>query len=329
MRMAIIVLPSFNMAATMAFIDPFRATNYLSGRQHFLWDVVSAEGGEVMASNSLAITTSPLASLKGAEIDLAIVSSSWSPERHCTPALRHMLRGWAQGGVTLGALDTGAFLLAEAGLMHQRRATCHYEHIDALAELYPDIDVREDMIVIDERIMTCCGGSAAVDLALHIICQLHGATMANEAAHYLFHQSLRPCDTRQSPDIREPLGSAVPPIVRRAIRLMEGHLEETIRIPDLCTQLGVSQRSLDRLFGDIVGKSPAAYYRDIRLDRARGLVTQTSLSLFEIGIASGFSNQSHFSRAYRLRFGVSPRQDRLEGRIPFEFRAWPMHRHSA
>lgn len=73
-------------------------------------------------------------------------------------------------------------------------------------------------------------------------------------------------------------------------------------------------------------KTPALYYRDIRLDRARGLVTQTDLSLAQVAVASGFSSQVHFSRAYRERFGLTPRNDRIEGRVPFEYRAWPMHR---
>ena len=88
----------------------------------------------------------------------------------------------------------------------------------------------------------------------------------------------------------------------------------------------ISHRQLDRLFRRYVKKAPAAYYRDIRLDRARGLVTQTEMALSQVALASGFASQVHFSRAYRARFGLPPRQDRIEGRVPFEFRAWPMHR---
>ena len=87
----------------------------------------------------------------------------------------------------------------------------------------------------------------------------------------------------------------------------------------------VSHRQLNRLFAEFIQKSPSVYYRDIRLDRARGLVTQTGMAMSEIAIASGFASQVHFSRAYKQRFGLSPIKDRIEGRIPFEFRAWPMH----
>ena len=106
---------------------------------------------------------------------------------------------------------------------------------------------------------------------------------------------------------------------------MEQHLENAVPIATLAARTGLSHRQLDRLFRRYVGKSPVAYYRDIRLDRARSLVTQTDMPMSEISMASGFASQVHFSRAYRQRFGLAPRTDRVEGRIPFEFRAWPMH----
>lgn len=107
---------------------------------------------------------------------------------------------------------------------------------------------------------------------------------------------------------------------------MEDNLEMPLPIAGLCREIGVSRRQLDRLFARHVGKTPALYYRDIRLDRARGLVTQTFLPMSEIACASAFASQVHFSRAYAGRFGLPPSRDRVEGRIPFEFRARPMHR---
>ncbi|MDF3933664.1 GlxA family transcriptional regulator [Pseudomonas citronellolis] len=320
----VVVFPHYNLAATSAFIDPFRAANYLGGHTHFHWEVVSLPGGAVVASNAMATETKALGEVPGVP-DLVMLSSSWNPETLHSPALGAALRKWARSGVTLGALDTGVYLLAEAGLLDGKRATGHYEHIDSLKELYPAVDIREDMLVMDGKRITCCGGAASTDCALHIIRSLHGDTLANETARYLFHERLRPLGTQQNPEAPQPLGNTVPDLVKQAIRLMEQNLEEALPIPTLCERIGISQRQLDRLFNQIVQKSPALYYRDIRLDRARCLVTQTDMSLMEIAVASGFPNQSHFSRIYRERFGLTPRRDRLDGRIPFEFRAWPMH----
>ena len=325
-KLLIIVTPNFNLAATMGFLDPFRASNYLDGSILFRWDLASASGGDVVASNGISVRTRALRDVRAQPQDIVIVSSSWAPESYNSAPLHSALLRWARAGVTLGAIDTGAFILAEAGLLKGKRATTHYEHIDSLKELYVDTETSEDLFVYDGNRITCAGGAAATDFALHAIRSMHGDSLANAAARYLFHQALRPQGTSQNPSSVEPLGSTAPSVLKRAIKLMEDNLEDALPIPQICKRVRLSQRQLDRLFAQFVRKSPVLYYRDIRLDRARGLVTQTDMRLSEVAVASGFSSQAHFSRAYRERFGLAPRTDRVEGRVPFEFRAWPMHR---
>lgn len=319
----IVVAPHFNMMATMGFIDPFRAANYLEGRARFRWQVCSEHGGSCLASNGVEVGTEPLPQDR---FDMIVVSSSWTPERHSTPTLHSALRLWSRQGATLAALDTGAFILAEAGLLTGKRATVHYEHIDAFGETHPECEVSEELFVFDGNRLTCSGGSASVDFALNILRGLEGDAAANDAARYLLHQSVRPVASPQNAAPVEPLGNTAPGSVRRAIAIMEKNLETPLPIAEVCRQARISHRQLDRLFRDYVKKTPQLYYRDIRLDRARGLVTQTEMPLSEVAVASGFANQVHFSRAYKTRFGLPPLKDRIEGRVPFEFRAWPMHR---
>jgi AraC family carnitine catabolism transcriptional activator len=185
--------------------------------------------------------------------------------------------------------------------------------------------------------LTCCGGSAATDFALQIVREQgmeqgveQGAdSIANSAARYLFHHQVRGPEASQNPPRSEPFGQTTPAVLRRAIQLMEEHLENPLTIPQVCQHLQISQRQLSRLFAEYVNKSPVLYYRDIRLDRARCLVTQTDMKLADIAVASGFVSQAHFSRIYSERFGLAPSRDRIEGRVPFEFRAWPMHNPAA
>ncbi|MEM8704502.1 MAG: GlxA family transcriptional regulator [Pseudomonadota bacterium] len=324
-RIVILVTPHFNVSATTSFIDPFRVANYLTGTASFSWTVVSDRGGPVSSSSGLSIDTKAVSDLGAVKPDLVLVSTSWTPERHYTDLVLGPLKKWARGGATVGGLDTGAFVIAKAGLLAGKAATVHYEHMDALIEVAPDTTVCEDLYVIDDRIFTCCGGSASTDLALYFLRTHSGVSLANAASRYLFHHHVRGEGHSQNPKRIEPMGYATPGTVRRAIDLMEQHLEDPLSIPDICDQLGVSQRQLSRLFKHYVRRSPVEYYRDIRLDRARGLVTQTEMKLSEIAAASGFNSQVHFSRSYKTRFGLSPGSDRIEGRVPFEFRAWPMH----
>jgi AraC family carnitine catabolism transcriptional activator len=320
----VLVSPHFNVSATTSFIDPFRVANYLSGSVRFFWTYVSEAGGHIESSSGLVVDTVPLAEVVRDKPWLVLVSTSWTPERHGTRQFKAALHNWDAGGALVGGLDTGAIVLARAGLLRGKTATVHYEHIDAFAEIAPDTTVSENMFVTDGRIFTCCGGSAATDLGLRFVHSVAGENIANASARYLFHHDVRGEGQSQNPKDVEPLGFVTSGVVRDAIDLMEAHLEATLSIPAISQRLGVSQRQLGRLFRQYVQKSPVEYYRDIRLDRARGLVTQTELKFSEIAEASGFNGQAHFSRAYRNRFGLTPTADRIEGRVPFEFRAWPM-----
>ncbi|NRB03841.1 MAG: GlxA family transcriptional regulator [Rhodobacteraceae bacterium] len=320
------VTPHFNVSATTSFIDPFRVANYLSGKTRFSWTLVSENGGEIEASNGMRVGTAPLKDVNERNPWLILVSSSWTPERFASRELGASLQKWQRSGAIIGGLDTGGILLAKSGLLKGKTATVHYEHIDAFIEMAPDTTVSENMFVQDERIFTCCGGTASTDAGLRLVHAVAGESVANATARYLFHHEVRGEGRSQNPKIVEPMGYVTSGVVRAAIDMMEAHLETTLSIPQIAERLGVSQRQLSRLFDQYVFKSPVAYYRDIRLDRARGLVTQTELKFSEIAAASGFNSQVHFSRAYSQRFGLTPSADRIEGRVPFEFRAWPMYK---
>ncbi|WP_029061419.1 GlxA family transcriptional regulator [Labrenzia sp. DG1229] len=320
----VLVSPHFNVSATTSFVDPFRVANYLSGSTRFTWTYVSDAGGQVESSSGLVVETAALDDIIKKKPWLVLVSTSWTPERHGTPQFKLALLNWKASGAILGGLDTGAIVLANAGLLKGKTATVHYEHIDAFAEVAPDTTVSENMFVTDGKVFTCCGGTAATDLGLRLVHSVVGESIANASARYLFHHQVRGEDQSQNPKTVEPLGYVTSGLVRDAIDLMEAHLETVLSIPAISERLQVSQRQLSRLFQQYVHKSPVEYYRDIRLDRARGLVTQTELKFSEIAQASGFNGQVHFSRAYRQRFGLTPTADRVEGRVPFEFRAWPM-----
>lgn len=203
-ELRIAVTPFFNLAATMSFIDPFRAANYLEGTTRFRWQLVSEAGGMVTASNGVEVNTARFSEAGMNKADMLFVSSSWEPERHVSAALRANLRNAAKRQAILGGLDTGAFVLAYAGLLENYTATVHYEHIDAFQELFPKTGISEALWVIDRRRVTCSGGAASLDLALHLIQQSHGSALANAAARYVFAPRYAPtghCSTPRIPSL--------------------------------------------------------------------------------------------------------------------------------
>ena len=322
---AMLLLPGFNAMAAHAFIDPFRAANYLRGDTMYTWPLLSPEGGDVIASNGFCAGRTTSFAVADAVPDFLVVNASWAPERFRSPALQNWLRRLARGGAVMCGIDTGAFVLAHAGLLSGYRAAVHYEHIASFRELFPDSPMDESLFVMDRDRLTCCGGSAATDMALEVVRLQQGIDMANSAGRYIFHERLRSGEEGQLPTTREPVGYSVPDRLRDAIILMERNLEQPLKITELVAQLGLSQRQLERLFRTYTGVSPVRYYVDVRLDRARGLVTQTELPIVDVAAACGFGSAVQFTRTYKHRFGLVPSKDRVESRVPFQFRSFPSH----
>ena len=320
-----LLLPGFNNLAANAFIDPFRAANYLHGNALYRWDWVGLDEKSVTASNGLRTEVAAGFRNHTGNYDYVVVNSSWAPELFNNANLRDWLTEHSLAGSFTIGVDTGSFLLGYAGLLDGYRVTVHYEHIAAFSELFPESEVSESLYTLDRGRLSCCGGLAATDLALEIIRSSLGIDLANAAARYIFHERLRSQVETQLSRTIEPVGYGIPNKLREAIALMERNLEEPLSMVEVSQLTGISQRQLERMFKAYTGISPLRYYIGVRLDRARGLLTQTEMSIVEIATACGFNSSESFSRAYRRRYELSPTMDRSEGRVPFHFRSYPSH----
>ncbi len=324
-RIGMLLLPGFNSFAAQAFIDPFRAANYLRGDKIYSWTFLSPRGGPVVASSGIEIGNTRALTEAAAEFEMVVVNASWTPEAFQDRQLQSWLKFASRQGMMLGGLDTGAFVLAYAGLLERHSAVVHYEHSAAFAELFPALRTEETLYSIDRRRFSCCGGVAAIDLALELIQRQNGIELANAAARYIFHQRLRDAGETQIPRRLQPVGYQVPDKLREAILLMERNIEEPLTQDELAAYLDLSVRQVQRIFKQYIGVTPVRYYLNVRLDRARGLVTQTEMPIMDISALCGFARPEQFSRAYSLRFDITPMRDRIEGRIPFQFRNFTEH----
>ncbi|MEJ0045090.1 MAG: GlxA family transcriptional regulator [Rhodospirillales bacterium] len=302
------LVPKFSMMAFVSALEPLRVANRLAQRQLYRWEILSQDGGPVAASNNLSLLADR-APGDGARYDKLVVAASFEPEAGYDRAVAQWLKRLDHAGVALGSIDTGSFLLAWAGLLDGYRATTHWESLDSFSEQFPKVDVGSGLFIIDRSRFTCAGGTAALDMMLHLIRLRHGQQLAGAVSDQFIHAKIRDPQERQrmDPEAREGISRHG---FARAIELMETHLEEVLAIDTLCQAAGVSRRQLERLFQRHFRLSPQRYYLDLRLQRARALLQYTDMSVLEISVACGFGAAAHFSRAYRAWAGRPPTAER-------------------
>jgi len=285
-------------------IEPLRAANTLSRRRLYHWRFLGIDGAPVLSSSGLPVTPEGTLS-RAAGGDLLFVMPSYGFRAHAGPATLRALRAASRRFKVLAGLDTGAWLLAAAGLLDGRQATIHWDERGALAEAFPEVDVRAERFVIDGNRMTCGGVTTAFDLVLALIHGHHGSMLALEVAS-LFMPGM--------PAIAADLPPTAARQVQAAVALMRAHLETPLPIPALATRLGLGQKALGRLFHAELGRTPQAVYRTLRLREARRLAEHSRHGIAEIATRCGYADAAAMTRAFRAEFGTTPSADRAAAR---------------
>ncbi len=303
-----LLLPEFSMIAFTASIEPLRAANRIKREDLYHWKTISHDGKAVMASNGVTITPD-IGLDDNSSCDVIFVCSGVKPHRNLPNNLNGKLRSLVRKGMSLGSVCTGSVALAEAGLLNGYRCTIHWENIEGFAERYPDLDITATLFEVDRNRYTCSGGTAPLDMMIHSIRLDHGETLALNVAEQMLMSFVREPEADQRMAIEHRTGIRHPKLLS-AIAYMEAHVENPIALTELCHEVGLSLRQLERLFKSKINTTPARYYLELRLRRARQLLRQTPMSVMEIAIATGFSSASHFTQSYRKSMGYPPSEER-------------------
>jgi transcriptional regulator GlxA family with amidase domain len=303
------------MIAFTGAIEALRLANRTSGQALYQWSLFSVDGRPVKASNGIALH--PDGDLEAANrFDTVAVCSGTDVQRFQDRALVSWLRRMARQGADIGALCTGSYILARAGLLDGYRCTIHWENLAGFFEDFPDIEVSSELFEIDRNRFTCSGGTAAIDLMLNVIARQHGHELAAGVADQFLHERIRDHRDHQRMSLsRPPAHVPAGPARRAAPQAAQGHradgnLEEPLSRSGLAVTAGLSTRQLERLFRKYLNRSPARYYLELRLNKARLLLLQTNMSIIDVALACGFVSASHFSKCYRDFFGRTPRKER-------------------
>lgn len=302
-----LLLPGFSAIGFISAIEPLRVANRFRGGL-YRWHVLSVDGGAALASNGMSVNADaalePLK--KGATL---LVVAGFEPLRSFGAALEHWLRRLDGEGVTLGGIDTGSVVLAEAGLLEGHRVALHWEAIDAFKESYPQLSVTQELFEIDRRRISSAGGTASIDMMLDLIGQAHGPQLAIQVSEQFVLGRIRPRKDHQRMEVASRYGINNKKLVQ-VIGEMEQHSEPPLSTLALAESVKITRRQLERLFRLHLNDTPSNFYLGLRLDKARQLLRQSDLSVLEVSIACGFESPSYFTRSYRARFTRCPREDR-------------------
>jgi transcriptional regulator GlxA family with amidase domain len=307
-RYAFLTLADYSMIAVTNAVEPLRMANRVSGRQAYDWRIVSLDGQPVAASNGLMLTPTEQLSQVG-PVDLVFVCGGVNVRDAVSPALVVALRRLAVKCVPLGALCTGGYALAQAGLLDGYRATIHWENLSALREEFPRVLMSDHVFTIDRNRYTCSGGVAPLELMLNLIEDKLGPQVSRRVSEQFIVERIRDGSDRQY----VPLRARVGPVHRSVLavaEIMEANIENPLSLEGIARQSGLSRRQIERLFKQQVNCVPKRYYIELRLKRARELLLQTSMPIMAIGTACGFQSPPHFSKCYRNHFGHPPTAER-------------------
>ena len=308
LKVGFLLIPNFSMLAFASAIEPLRAANRMSGDTLFSWIVASPDGMQSRASNHVKTEVDGDSTIL-ADCHIVFVCAGLDVKAQTDKSILNMLRRLDRQGAVIGAICTGTYLMAAAGLLDDRRCTIHWENIDGLAEEFPLLEITNELFEIDDTRITCSGGTASLDMILYMIGQIHGQTLAAQVSDQFIHDRIRDPSDRQRMELRSRLGVSHPKLLA-VVDYMEQGLEEPLSQTELAQKANLSTRQLERLFRKYLSTTPTRYYLNLRLARARHLLRQTSMSILSIALACGFVSASHFSKCYREVYGRTPRAER-------------------
>ena len=307
---AFLLMPEFTLLAFTGFIEALRHAADRGDRSrqiHCKWTILGTSLAPVRASCGIEVTPwEVLRPIPECEY-LVVVGGLTSAHRRVQRELVDFIRRVYNEGATVVGLCTASFILARAGILDASRCCVHHLHLEEFRAMYPRVEPVADQIFIAERrVITCAGGNGTTDLALHLIEQHFGASLAAKVASQMVCDHWRAHNHPQARLASRGTPAVHDPIVQRALSLVQYHLSAKLTVERLAAMLAMSPRNLGRRFRAVMKMPPGQYIRNARMDLAEWLMTNTERTITEVAMDCGFSDLSHFARAYRQRRGAAP-----------------------
>jgi AraC family transcriptional regulator, transcriptional activator FtrA len=251
-------------------------------------------------------TMTGIAGLAAAELaDTLIVPNRPDPEQPSNPAVRAAVRRAAERGARLVSFCTGAFTLAEAGVLDGRRASTHWRWAAEFARRFPAVRLEPDVLFVDDGdVLTAAGSAAALDLGLHVIQRDHGAEVANAVSRRLVFTGHRDGGQRQF--VERPVPAVPDTSLAPVLEWARARLDQPLTVPGLAARAAVSPATLHRRFRVELGTTPLAWLTTERVTLACRMIERGELRLDRVAEASGLGTAANLRAQLRRHTGLSP-----------------------
>jgi transcriptional regulator GlxA family with amidase domain len=308
LRIAFVAVPDFQVML-FAGISVFELANRTTGQPHYDIHLISEQGGPVRSSLGVSVSSQPF---DDTHFDTVVVGAEITAAP-ATLGVMNYLRQSMQSSRRVAAICTGAFTLAEAGLLDGRRATTHWAYARTLQSRFPKIQVDEDRIfVIDGPVWTSAGMSAGVDLALAMVEADLGADIARQVAKKLVifhrraggqlqHSALLDLDAKSDR-------------IQNALVYAKNNLHAPLSVEQLADAAHLSPRQFSRAFRSETGQSPAKAVEHLRVEAARLMMEQGRHAIDVVARETGFADRERMRRAFLRAFGQPPQVIRRNAR---------------
>jgi transcriptional regulator GlxA family with amidase domain len=307
-RIGFLLLPRVGLLPLAGAVDALLAANGLLGAPAFETLLLSLDGRDVDGGGRRFPELRGIA--HAPRLDGLLVACDHLPadDDPRLDAVAGACREVAARGGVLGGIGAGAAWVARCGLLRGHRWTLETAHVPAAAARHPESVVSSGLYEIDRGRLTCAGGTASLDMTIAWLGLVHGERLAQRLVAHFGLERLRAREA--GPRIANVVRPGASPKLAEAVALMEANIGEPLSTEDVARLVGVSRRRLERLFRQHLDALPARWYLQLRLERARRLLQESTQSILQIGLSCGFASAPHFSNAYRSHFGRSPRDER-------------------
>jgi transcriptional regulator GlxA family with amidase domain len=310
-RIGFILYPGFDMIS-LAASTVFEWANLVSGTAAYEVVMLSEAGGLLSGWAAVSVDTRRLDEATGS-FDTLIVCAGVAPPQS-SPEVLSRLRAAAPATRRMGSICTGAFALAEAGLLEGRRATTHWLLARELAARFPGLTVDEDRIfVADQGVWTSAGMSAGLDLALAMVEEDLGPEIARSVARHLVLYHRRSGGQSQHSALLElePKSDRI----QSALTYARSNLKSSLTLDELAEAARLSSRQFSRAFREETGQTPAKAVERLRIEAARLMLEEGRHTVETVAHETGFGDRERMRRAFQRTLGLPPQSVRRTAQL--------------